>query len=486
MTTSFIKYAFVSGELSPTLFGRTDLEKYDLAMERISNWYVDYRGGLSTRPGTALAGEARYPNSASKFFKFIFGPQLENTYLVIFEEGNIKFMQDGGYVLEEGKTVTGVSLGNPGIVTAAGHGYATGDLVYLFEVNGTTQVNDRLFRVGGTVTANTFSILRIDGSAVDTTAYGAYTGTGVAQRVYSVPHPYLAEDLYLLRAYQIRDTLRLTHPHYRIRNLTRHDHTDWTLETEVFGNDAAPVTNVTITPSSAGVASVGFIVTWVDQDGLESLPSDMAINSVVVNYTATAGSVTVTWDGVDGAKYYNIYRTLVLPGPSDSTSAAPVVSKAETVGLVGQSYAPRFVDQNITPDFTQTPPIYDNPFAEFAIETIDVTAGGSGYAVTDTMTVTGDGGTGTGFDGFPIVDDSGAVIAVYITNGGFGYVAPVAISFSGGTGATAVATVGPEDGVTPRVSTVFQQRQVYAGSDNDPLTIWGSVPGFFSVFDVST
>jgi hypothetical protein len=486
MTTSFIKYAFISGELSPTLYGRTDLEKYDLAMERISNWYVDYRGGLSTRPGTVLGGEARYPDTPSKFFKFIFGPQLENTYLVIFEENTIRFIQDGGYVLEAAKTVTGVSQFNPGVVTAVGHGYATDDLVYVFDVNGMAQVNDRLFRVGGTVTANTFSILKIDGTTINTTGYDAYTGTGTVQRVYSIEHPYDMDDLYTLRAFQIRDTLRLTHPSWLTRNLTRHDHTDWTLEIETFGNEADPVENVVITPSSVGVASVGFIVTWVDQDGFESRPSDMAINSVVVNYTATAGSVTVTWDGVEGAKYYNVYRTLVLPGPSDGTSGAPVVSKAETVGFVGQSFAPRFVDQNIIPDFTRTPPIYDNPFAYLGVETIDVTAGGTGYTVTDTVTVTGAGATGSGFDGFPIVDDSGAVIAVYITRGGSGYNEPVTITFSGGTGAAATATISPSEDFPPRVSTVFQQRQIYAGSNNDPLTIWGSIPGFFSIFDVSS
>lgn len=487
MTNAFIKYAFVSGELSPTLFGRTDLEKYDLGMERISNWFVDYRGGLSTRPGIELSGEALYPDTTSKFFKFIFGPQLANTYLVIFEENTIKFMQDGGYVLEDAQTVTDISNASPGVVNVATHGYAAGELVYLFDVNGMEEVNGRLFRVGA-VTTNTFQLKKIDGSSINTTNFGAYTSGGTVQRVYQVSHPYDVDDLYTLRAHQIRDTLRLTHPSYRVRNLIRNDHTDWELENEEYGNDNDPVENIVITPSSSGTASVGFVVTWVDQDGLESLPSDMSINSASVNYTATAGSVTVTWDAVVGAKFYNVYRTLVLPGPQDGTSAAPVVSKAEQVGFVGQSYAPRFVDMNITPDFTQTPPIYDNPFAHLSIISIDVTSGGASYTVVDTVSVSGAGATGEGFEGFPIVDDSGAIIGVYVTRGGRGYVDPVTVTFTSGTGsgATATATLSPNDGTSPRVSTVFQQRQIYAGSDNDPLTVWGSIPGFFSIFDVSS
>ena len=41
------------GELSPTLFGRVDLAKYlqsGLAVCR--NWFVDFRGGATTRAGT--------------------------------------------------------------------------------------------------------------------------------------------------------------------------------------------------------------------------------------------------------------------------------------------------------------------------------------------------------------------------------------------------------------------------------------------------
>lgn len=484
MTNSFIKYAFVSGELSPTLFGRSDLEKYDLGMEKISDWIVDYRGGLSTRPGFELCGEALYPNTRSKFFKFLFGPQLSNTYLVIFEENTIKFIQDGGYVLEAAKVVTGLTQAATGVVGLAAHGYASNDLIYLFDIVGMTEVNDRLFRVG-TVTSNTFTLLRPNGDPIDTTGYGAFVSGGTAQRVYQVPHPYIVEELRTLRAFQVRDTLRLTRDDYRVRNLTRIDHTNWTLDIEEFGNDLVQPTGLLITPSAAGVASVGYQVTAVDTDGMESLPSDMAIDSACVNFTSTAGSVTLTWTAVPGTKFYNVYRTLVLPGPDDGTSAAPVVSKAEQVGFVGQSYAPRFVDANIIPDFTVAPPLQTNPFANSAILSVDVTAGGTGYSVTDTLTAIGDGATGTGFDGFPIVDASGVIVGVYVTRGGKNYDDPVVITASGGTGATFDVTTTSPVSNDPRVSAIFQQRQVYASSENFPLTIWASIPGTFNNFDVS-
>ena len=51
MSSDVVKYAFIAGELSPTLYGRSDLTKFDLGMAEAHNFFVDYRGGLSSRPG---------------------------------------------------------------------------------------------------------------------------------------------------------------------------------------------------------------------------------------------------------------------------------------------------------------------------------------------------------------------------------------------------------------------------------------------------
>lgn len=51
-----LKNSLNAGELSPSLFGRTDLEKYQSGCSTARNWFVDYRGGLKTRPGFAYVG----------------------------------------------------------------------------------------------------------------------------------------------------------------------------------------------------------------------------------------------------------------------------------------------------------------------------------------------------------------------------------------------------------------------------------------------
>lgn len=71
--------------------------------------------------------------------------------------------------------ITAISQANPAVVTAAGHGLANGDVVYITGVLGMTEVNDQFFTVAN-ATPNTFEL-----SGIDSTAYGAYTSGGTVQ-----------------------------------------------------------------------------------------------------------------------------------------------------------------------------------------------------------------------------------------------------------------------------------------------------------------
>jgi hypothetical protein len=52
MSLEIIKFGFVAGEIAPAFYGRPDLEKFDFGLAKAYNWFVDYRGGLSSRPGS--------------------------------------------------------------------------------------------------------------------------------------------------------------------------------------------------------------------------------------------------------------------------------------------------------------------------------------------------------------------------------------------------------------------------------------------------
>src|SRR5690606_31736977 len=99
-----IQYAFSAGELSPTLLGRSDLEKYDFGLATAINYFVDFRGGISTRPGTIFVDYVMEDERPTKFFPFKFAPALESTYVMLFGHKYIRFIQDGTYVIEPVKT----------------------------------------------------------------------------------------------------------------------------------------------------------------------------------------------------------------------------------------------------------------------------------------------------------------------------------------------------------------------------------------------
>jgi hypothetical protein len=477
MSVELIKYAFVAGELSPTFLGRSDLEKYDLGLAEAVNYFVDYRGGLTTRAGLIFCDFIKDDDKETKMFPFKFAPDTANTYVMLFGHEYIRFVQDGAYVLENDKTITAITKANPGVVTSNAHGFANGDWLKLGAIAGMTELRGRTVVVAG-VTTNTFQLKDTFGNNINTTAYGTFT-SGTAARIYTVVSPYDHEDLATLGVEQYRDYIRLTHLDYAVRNLIRNDATDWDLEIEEFGATAARPTGLTPFPSAGGSAGVAFVVTAITTSGDESLQSEVLIDDDIVDYSTTAGNLRLTWTPVADAVHYNIYRSVIV------ASGGNDITRGAQLGYIGRSYGASFTDTNIIPDFTRTPPLYLNPFAPGTITNISVTAGGSGYTQASVLTVT-DAGGGTGFVGFPIVDTiSGDLVGVVVVNGGENYVTPVA-SVSIGTGATVTFDISPLTGMWPSLSTIFQQRQIYAASRNNPLTLWGSKPRRFSNFDIST
>ena len=119
MSNELIKYAFVAGEISKTLFGRTDLTKYDFGVALAKNFFVDYRGGLSSRPGTEFGDFIKHEDRPTKYVPFQFSPDLTNTYELLFGHNYVRFIQDNAYVLEEAKTINTIS-GTTFTVTAHG------------------------------------------------------------------------------------------------------------------------------------------------------------------------------------------------------------------------------------------------------------------------------------------------------------------------------------------------------------------------------
>lgn len=105
-----------------------------------------------------------------------------------------------------------------------------------------------------------------------------------------------------------------------------------------------------IAPTGSGGGSFNkqytYVVTTVDEDGIESLPTD-PISATVKSLSQTYG-LRLTWQAVAGADYYRIYKD-----PSEGS---------EVFGYIGESSSLSFVDFNIAPVTSDAPPQDRQPF----------------------------------------------------------------------------------------------------------------------------
>lgn len=75
------------------------------------------------------------------------------------------------------KSVTGATQANPVVLTVAAHGFSNGDEIYVSDLGGMTEVNNRWFTVAN-VTTNTLEL-----SGEDGTGHTAYTSGGFASKI---------------------------------------------------------------------------------------------------------------------------------------------------------------------------------------------------------------------------------------------------------------------------------------------------------------
>ncbi|WP_298743310.1 ubiquitin-activating E1 FCCH domain-containing protein [uncultured Brevundimonas sp.] len=77
--------------------------------------------------------------------------------------------------------ITSATNARPVVVTSAGHGFSNGDIVWITEASGMTQLNNKAYRVTSP-TANTFQLYTLTGSPVDGRYWGSYSGNAKVRR----------------------------------------------------------------------------------------------------------------------------------------------------------------------------------------------------------------------------------------------------------------------------------------------------------------
>lgn len=346
MTARTYFRSFAGGEITPEMFGRLDLRQFQTGLAKARNFKTLPHGPAESRAGFPYVNEVKDSSKRTVLLPFVYSS--DQSIVLEFGDQYIRFHTLGGTVLLASQNITSVTQANPAVLTYAGADtYSNGDWVYVSGVGGMTQLNGRYFKVANVnVGANTFELQTTAGTNVNSTGYGAFTAGGTVAEVYEIASPYLEADLYDLHFTQSADVLTITHPSYQQRELRRSGATSWALTTLSFAPTQAAPTAVVITPSAAGAVSYSYAVTAVASDGLEESLGATQTNGACTTLSSTVFN-TITWTNASGAVRYNVYR--LLNG---------------VYGYVGQAAdgGTGFRDDNITPDFSQTPPIANDPF----------------------------------------------------------------------------------------------------------------------------
>lgn len=343
--TRTLTRSFAGGEITPELYGRMDLTKFQTGVALCQNMLVLPHGPLAKRPGFRHVIQLKSANARLIPFSY----NTEQTYIIEVGEyggaGYMRFHSNGGTLLSAtGAVISGITMTNPPVATYVGADvFVNGQWVYIGSFAGGHPIEGWAIVTNVNAAANTFQLYDLHNQPIDATGFTVPGDPGSADVIYEIASPYLvANDLSLLKYEQSADVMTLVHPAYATRTLSRTGAATFAIATVTYGSPVATPTAPTVTPN-VGPLGGGTTQTkdWdykrtaVDVAGQESLPST-SDNGVVdldilynYNYVAAAGA----------AYRYNVYRAA-------SDGVYFFIGQCDTCVW----------DTNIIPDFSRTPP----------------------------------------------------------------------------------------------------------------------------------
>lgn len=335
--------SFVAGEISPFLFGRSDVNSYKDALQQCVNYIPMVYGGLTKRPGFKYIAALADMTATARLQKFIFSSN--QSYQLEFSNLKLRFYKDQGLIAQARTISNGTFASFSGWTdasTGGGSAAASGGKLALTAGGGTAKaVADVVANYG----VGTYTVTCDIGTAtttwrVGTTSGGSEIGTGtlttgtgktfsftpttngnmylsfqntsdstvdnivISTPAYTIDTPYATADIPDLRFAQSFDKIVIVHPSYAPRELIRLGHDNWTLSAISFDEPAyldensSTVTltpsgltgSITVTASSATFAStdVGRVIRYkAGPDGSETIKyggSPVALNGTQTNF----------------------------------------------------------------------------------------------------------------------------------------------------------------------------------------------------------
>lgn len=433
MTTSVIQRSLAGGELSPAVYARTDLVKYQTGTKKMRNMIVLRHGGASNRSGTEMCAEVKYSNKRTRVFRFKFNTTSNNAYAIEMGDFYMRIF------------ITGVPIQANPTVWSNLLTYAVMDQVSNAGINYYCKL---AVTVPGTA------------PAADPTHWYAMPASGV----YEIPTPFAEADLFSLSKVQSADVITWTHPSYDPIELQRFGTTQWKWVAVSFVPATLRPTAVVSTIGAAGALTFDYKVVSINADTLEqSLPATQAARVITAITQANPGVVTsaahgyangdeVLHEAIVGMTQLND-RTFVVANVAANTYELQNTDTTGYTAYVSGGTAKR-IHAKITAAATPT------PAAPNVVSWAAPVGGALEYDV---------------FRG---------------SNGRFGYIGTTSTTSFSDTGITPNTTdVPPSErnpffgtGNKPATATYIQQRLAFAGSNNNPYKVYMSRSASFHNF----
>lgn len=195
-------WSYAAGEIAPSLWGRTNLAKYQIGLATCRNAFVSYRGAAYSRPGTLFVGYSKQTIDSDIPPRLItFNFSINQALMLEFGNLYMRVVSDGGFVLERAFTITAASGGTPEVLTIPGHNFVVGDWIFVSSNNLTFVIS--------AVAGNNVSITDVFGTPISPLVFGAFVAGSTAARVFTLPTPWTAIDLKFLKFTQSADVMSI-------------------------------------------------------------------------------------------------------------------------------------------------------------------------------------------------------------------------------------------------------------------------------------
>jgi len=342
-----VRQHFAGGEVSPEIYGRTDIARYGVSLRTMLNFIATPGGAAKNRPGTLYVSDVRDHTKYTRLVPFVFNSDL--SYVLQITPGWMRFINNGIQVWGwEGRHNGGDSKDwmNDGM-TDVNRFWVPGSLV------GKTLSNFTDLGDFSVIAANTSqNITTVDepgGTWDDADRY-------FIQGWNEIPTPWADGDLERLQYAQFNDIMVFVHPAYPPYVLRRYATDSWTLTALSITRPVSPpqITAVSDTGTGGNKRQHTWAATAVDSDGNESLPSyytPAGPRAIYPGATDTRDSVTI------------------VPPAKGKTPSTYVLYRGEegVVGYIQDAAIKAGASQDVedrgnAPDYTDTPPQGRDPF----------------------------------------------------------------------------------------------------------------------------